>query len=245
MNDHLVLVLGKPATGKSASLINLENPQGVIYLNCEAGKKLPFRSKFKEITVTDPLQVPATIEKFTGHEKVTGIVVDSLSFLLQMYENQYVVNSANTQKAWGDYAQFFIGMMQQSVANCDKPIIFTSHVQDKNNETEMTVETKAMAKGSIAKLGIEAYFSCVVSTKKVSIKALKAFKEKYGCNDELLTITPEDEMLGYKHCFQTRLTAETISETIRSPMGMWQVSETYIDADMQKLFNRLKDFYGE
>ena len=37
MNDHLVLVLGKPATGKSASLMNLENPQGVIYLNCEAG----------------------------------------------------------------------------------------------------------------------------------------------------------------------------------------------------------------
>ena len=35
LNDHLVLVSGKSATGKSASLKNLENPEGVMYLNCE------------------------------------------------------------------------------------------------------------------------------------------------------------------------------------------------------------------
>lgn len=34
-NDHLILVCGKSATGKSASLMNLKNPEGVIYLNCE------------------------------------------------------------------------------------------------------------------------------------------------------------------------------------------------------------------
>lgn len=37
INDHLVLLGGKSATGKSASLMNLENPKGVLYLNCEAG----------------------------------------------------------------------------------------------------------------------------------------------------------------------------------------------------------------
>ena len=36
-NDHLVLLCGKSATGKSASLMQLENPEGVMYLNCEAG----------------------------------------------------------------------------------------------------------------------------------------------------------------------------------------------------------------
>ena len=244
MNDHLVLVLGKPSTGKSASLSFLTNQESYLYLNCENGKKLPFKAGFKQMVITDPLQVPAAIEKFTGHPKVEGIIIDSLSFLLNMYENQYVVTSTNTQQAWGGYAQFVQNMMQKEVASCDKPIVFTSHVQDKNNEAEMTVETKAVAKGAVGKLGIEAFFSCVIATKKISVKTLKAFAEKNG-SSPLLVITPEDEQVGYKHVFQTRITADTVNETIRSPMGMWKVSETYIDNDMQKVFDRLKEFYGE
>ena len=45
-NDHLVLLCGKSATGKSASLMGLKNPEGVLYLNCESGKRLPFKAKF-------------------------------------------------------------------------------------------------------------------------------------------------------------------------------------------------------
>lgn len=37
VNDNLVLVCGKSAAGKSASLMGLENQYGVMYLNCEAG----------------------------------------------------------------------------------------------------------------------------------------------------------------------------------------------------------------
>lgn len=37
VNDNLVLLCGKSATGKSASLMQLANPSGVMYLNCEAG----------------------------------------------------------------------------------------------------------------------------------------------------------------------------------------------------------------
>lgn len=36
-NDHLVLIGGKSGGGKSASLRNLPEPEGVLYLNCEAG----------------------------------------------------------------------------------------------------------------------------------------------------------------------------------------------------------------
>ena len=52
MNNNLVLLCGKSATGKSASLQMLKNPEGVMYLNCENNKKLPFKSKFKEFTIT-------------------------------------------------------------------------------------------------------------------------------------------------------------------------------------------------
>jgi hypothetical protein len=34
-NDHLVLISGKSSTGKSASLMGIEHPEGVIYSNCE------------------------------------------------------------------------------------------------------------------------------------------------------------------------------------------------------------------
>lgn len=37
VNDKLVLISGKSASGKSASLRNIKNPGGVVYLNCEAG----------------------------------------------------------------------------------------------------------------------------------------------------------------------------------------------------------------
>jgi len=37
VNDNLILLVGKSATGKSAALMGLKNPEGVMYLNCEAG----------------------------------------------------------------------------------------------------------------------------------------------------------------------------------------------------------------
>ena len=42
-NDHLILISGKSKTGKSSSLESLKDDTGVIYLNCENGKKLPFK----------------------------------------------------------------------------------------------------------------------------------------------------------------------------------------------------------
>lgn len=36
-NDHLILIEGRSATGKSASFMNLSNPERVAYINCENG----------------------------------------------------------------------------------------------------------------------------------------------------------------------------------------------------------------
>lgn len=99
VNDHLVLLCGKSATGKSASLMGLKNPEGVMYLNCEAGKRLPFNAKFKQFTITDPLQIFEAFTAAEGMSDVHTIVVDSLTYLMDMYESLYVVNSANTMKA--------------------------------------------------------------------------------------------------------------------------------------------------
>ncbi len=238
VNDHLVLLCGKSATGKSASLMGLENPEGVMYLNCEAGKRLPFKAKFKQFTITDPLQV---IEAFTAAETMEGvhtIVVDSLTYLLDMYESIYVLPSANGMKAWGDFAQYFKNLMQQSVALSTKSVIFTAHTSDTLNESEMLMETKVPVKGSLKNNGIESYFSAIISSKKVSLKALKDY------SSPLLTITPEEEALGFKYVFQTKINKETVNERLRGPLGLFDTKETFIDNNIQLVLNRLKEYYA-
>ena len=239
INDHLVLLCGKSATGKSASLMGLKNPEGVMYLNCEAGKRLPFKTSFKQYVITDPLQVPEAFDHAENSADIHTIVVDSLTYLLDMYESIYVLNSTNTMKAWGDFAQFFKSLMQQKVASSTKKVVFIAHTSDSLNENEMAVETKVPVKGSLKNQGIESYFSLVIASKKVPLKALK----DYG--SDLLTISPEEEALGFKYVYQTKITKDTVNERLRGPLGLFDNKETYINNDMQLVFDRLHAYYAD
>mgnify|MGYP003407988383 CR=1 FL=1 len=62
-------------------------------------KKLPFKSHFKEFTITDPLQVYEAFDAAETMPEVHTIVVDTVTYLMDMYENLYVLNSANSMKA--------------------------------------------------------------------------------------------------------------------------------------------------
>lgn len=97
------------------------------------------------------------IEAFTAAESMPDIhtiVVDSLTYMLDMYESLYVLNSSNVMKAWGDFAQFFKVLMQQHVAKSTKNAIFIAHTADSVNESEMVLETKVPVKGSLKNNGI-------------------------------------------------------------------------------------------
>ena len=238
VNDNLVLIAGKSSTGKSASLMGLENPEGVMYLNCESGKKLPFKAKFKQYVITDPLQVFEAFEAAENMPDVHTIVIDTLTYLMDMYESLYVYNATNTQKAWGDFAQYYKALMQNYVAKSTKNVIFLAHTSDSLNEAEMAMETKVPVKGSIKNNGIESYFSVVISTKKVPLKALRDY------SSNLLNITPDEEALGFKYVFQTRLTKDTVGERMRGPLGLFETKETFIDNNAQLVLNRLHDYYA-
>ena len=140
-------------------------------------------------------------------------------------------------KAWGDFAQYFKTLMQQHVAKSTKNVIFIAHTSDTMNESEMIMETKVPVKGSLKNNGIESYFTIVLASKKVTLKTLKDYKS------DLLTITPEEEALGYKYVFQTKLTKETVNERLRGPLGLWDTKETYIDNNVQLVMNRLHEYY--
>ena len=78
----------------------------------------------------------------------------------------------------------------------------------------------------------------MVEATKIPLKDLKEF------DPELLKISEDEEDLGFKYVFQTRLTKETIGTRIRSPMGMFSKKQTYMDNDAQLLLDHLAKFYG-
>ena len=129
--------------------------------------------------------------------------------------------------------------MQDKVANSTKNVIFLAHVAESYHESELVTDVKVPIKGALKNNGIESYFSVVLAAKKISLKQIKDEHK-----NDLLTITPEEEALGYKHVFQTKLTKETVNERLRGPMGMWSKNETYIDNDAQLVLNRLEEYYN-
>lgn len=236
-NDNLVLLGGKSATGKSAALRAIKDPAGVYYLNCENNKKLPFKSGFQEFGITDPLQVYEAFDHAETQPQIHTIIIDTATYMMDMYETKYVLQSQNTMQAWGDYAQFWKKLLSHYVANSTKNVIILAHTMDLLNEKEMAMETLVKFKGSIMNTGVESYFSTVISSKKVSISQLA------GYSSPLLTITPEEEALGFKYVFQVKLTKATVNERIRAALGMWSTDETFIDNDVQLVLDRLHQYY--
>lgn len=239
-NDQLVLICGTSASGKSASLRNIRNQERWLFMNTEAGKRLPFKNKFRSARVDDPMQVLGAFDwAMENADQVDGIIIDSLTFLMDQYETKYVLNSSNGMRAWNEFQQYFKTLMQDKVIKFGKPVLMIAHTLKTLNESTGEFEVCVPIKGSLKNNGIEAYFSCVVAAKKVPLKELQQYK------NNLLHITEEDELLGYKHVFQTKITKTTTGERIRSPMGLFSREETYMDNDAQVLLDHLNKFYAE
>ena len=236
-NNHIVLVMGKPNTGKSTSLRNLKNQESMIYLNTDL-KALPFKSKFlKTIDVADAMDVIGYIQQIEEVPTVTGAVLDTLTFLMSMYERQYVLNSTNTQKAWGDYGNFYRDFIH-AIKSGTKDYAILAHEDTVLNEQTMQMESKVPVKGSVGKTGVEADFTTILSTKEISVKKLEAYQ------NDLLHITDEEREDGVKRVFCTRISKEFIGDKTRSAMGLWKRNELFIDNDLDQVFTRLREYYA-
>ena len=243
INEQLILITGESASGKSASLANIRNQERWLYLNCESGKRLPFRNKFQSHTIVDPYQIyeafNATAPGGPLHDKVDGIIIDTVTFMMDMFESIHIIPSSDTQKAWGAYQQFWKKLMQDHVASSNKCVVMLGHSHSIYDESSLSWKVSVPVKGALAKNGLESYFSTVVGAKKITLKDLEKFQSN------LLHITEEEELLGFKHVFQTQLTKETVGERIRSPMKMFTREETYMDNDAQALLDHLGHYYGD
>lgn len=236
-NKNIVLIMGKPNTGKSTSLMNLHNQDKMVYLNTDL-KELPFKSRFlKNVEVSDALDVLAYINEIEQSPQVEGAVLDTITFLMSMYERQYVNGATNTQKAWGDYGIFYKEFIHAIKAGT-KDYAILAHEDTFLNEQSMQMESRVPVKGSVGKIGVEADFTTILSTKQMPIKKLE------GHENDLLHITDAEREDGFKYVFCTRVTKESIGEKMRSAIGLWKREELYIDNDLNQVFNRLKQYYS-
>ena len=214
LNTQLVLISGYSATGKSASLRNIRNQENWYYLGVEAGKQLPFKNSFKNLKIEDPYQVYEAFDYATEHPDECEGIII-------------------------DSLTFLMDMlMQDKVLKFGKPTVILAHTQDFIDDKTLETKTYVPIKGSLKANGIESYFTTIVSTKKMPLKDLEPY------SNDMLTITEDEELLGFKYVFQTKLTKQTLGERIRSPMGMFKKEETYIDNDVQILLDHLKQYYS-
>ena len=235
-NKNLILIMGPPNTGKSTSLRNLKQ-ETMVYLNSDL-KEIPFKSKFlSNVEVADALHVLSFIQDIEANPAVSGAVLDTLTFLMGMYERQYVANSPNGLKAWGEYGNFYRDLIH-AIKSGTKDYAILAHEDVVLDEQAGIMVSKVPVKGSVGKIGVEADFTTILSTKQIPVKKL------IGYENELLTITDEEKEDGVKYVFCTRVTKETVGGKMRSAVGLWSRNELYIDNDLDLVFKRLKQYYA-
>ena len=237
-NRRIALIMGPPANGKSTSLRNLKNPAGVVYFNTDR-KELPFKSGFMNVQINDPYEILSYMDEIGTQPKETvhTIIIDTITFLMDMFETKYVVNAANTQAMWGQYAQFYKQVIDKALS-MDKNIIFLAHEKKVMNADDMVLETKVPIKGSVGATGVEANFEVVLSAKKIATAKLE-----YLGKTPLL-VNDDEEGLGLMYVFQTKIDKNTLNERMRSPFGMWGKDEKYINNDIQSVIDRLDSYYA-
>lgn len=239
-NKNVIMIMGKPNTGKSTSLRNMDQ-ESMIYLNADL-KELPFADRFmSSVEIADANDVLGFIQDIEAEEGVTGAVLDTVTFLMQMFERQYVAPFAGTktgQSAWGDYGNFYRNFIHAIKAG-SKSYVIMAHEDESLNEQSAMMESRVPVKGAVGKVGVEADFTTILRSMQIPVKKLEGFE------NDLLHITDEEREDGVKYVFQTRITKESAGAKMRSAMGLWSRNELYIDNDVKQVFDRLNKFYGK
>lgn len=237
-NKNLILIVGKPSSGKTVSLRNVD-AETTAYLNTDL-KELPMRNanQFQEVSITDAKDLVPYIDNIEEAEGVQLGVLDTLTFAMEMFATQYVnaPHIKNTQKAWGDYASFYRNFIH-AIKSGTKDYVIYAHTKDVLNESEMVMESKIPVSGQIGDRGVEADFSIILGAKRVPISKLD------GWENDMLNITEDEEEDGYKYVFQTRATKDSVGDKMRSPMGLFSRKELYIDNCVEAVRRRVKEYY--
>jgi hypothetical protein len=235
------MIRGESGSGKSMSARDFPNHERIINMICDSNKKPPFRNKFKNLVINDPMEVLEYFDDLqSAGDKYDAVLIDTATFLMQKYETQHVLGSSNGQVAWGNYAQFFKILMEQKCATSPTDVVVYCHSSSVFDAKKGQFSVSAPVKGSLKDTKLEAYFTTVISAKNVELDQL----EPYTKNNPLLNITERDIEIGNKYVFQTRVTKDTVGEIIKSPEDLFTKEETFIDNNVYAVLERLKEYYN-
>ena len=246
-NPRVVLIAAPPSMGKTHSLYKLADDPGVAYLNTDM-KDLPFRvpkGGMKVLQIGRATLAPEAINDLdANYPEVHTVILDTITYLMNQFENQNVVGDTRAfGAAWQDYAAFYVSLMHTIKSSSKNFIILAhTHTEEKEQGKIVTIETKVPVKGAIGKVGVEADYNIVLSARKVTTDILEPFLND---NNKLLSLNEKEKRLEFKYVFQTDLTKDTLSEKIRSPMGLWSDDELYINNDISLITQRLQEYYSQ
>ena len=247
-NDNAILVVGDPSGGKSSSLVHLDQPS-TAYFSFEGHKRLPYSHNFRYVRIKNILDTFSYVQKAIDSPAIKTIVFDTISTMMDMYETQVIINSADSRAAWGDYAQFWRSLVYNYFAQTDKNIICLGHQKITTLENGTSVK-RVPVKGALAGSGLEMYFTLITLATKVPISLFAEQNDdgsvKY--ENDFLNITEREKRMGTKYVFQTLPTPTDQLTPIRSleqpGKFMWDIHETYIDNNIMYYIQRTNEYLG-
>lgn len=197
-NKKMVLIVGSTGTGKTTSLRNLPlEKTAYIDVDRKSIKAFPNMDKFRQWAKLDYIDhVLPGIDALEADPNIEYVVIDTLSFMLDMFVAQKVDTAADTREAWGQYKKFYKELIHK-IKSGTKSYIILAHDKSSYNEQSMEIKTQAYAQGSIFGQ-VEADFAVV------------AYTHKY---------VGEDGLPAYG--FLVGPTKETLALSAKSPMGMF------------------------
>lgn len=155
-NNNIVLIMGKPNTGKSTSLMFLKNQDKTVYFNTDK-KDLPFPHNFmKDIYLDQPEKIINFLHQIEKQPDVEGVVLDTITFLMSTYERTVVRTAANGQKAWGDYGAFY-GDFIDAIKSSKKDFAVLAHEDSVYDENNQCFKSKIPVKGAVGKTGVKCF----------------------------------------------------------------------------------------
>jgi hypothetical protein len=217
-NQKIFLVIGNSGSGKTSSLRNMPLEKTVL-INTELKSMLPFKGHHrlkKHWLLNDVHKLMMGLKMLEEDPEVEYIVLDSLSYLMNMYELQVVKTSSNTMRTWGDYGDFYRNLIMFIKSSCKNWVIMC-HPKEIFDEKAGEIRVSAAIKGSLSGL-IEADFNVVVYT----------------------DITVDEEGMP-QYRFLVKKTKESLSKSVKSPFDMFDESHTKSN-DVMEVFESITKY---
>ena len=216
MNDKTVMCIGDTGTGKTSSLRNLD-PSKVCYINID-NKPIPFKHKdlSKNVSLKSTQQLINGMEQIEEELHIEYCVIDTISFLGDMFFSEHIENSTNGMKAWSDYKSYILKIINMAKVSRIN-YIFLAHAQDVYDEREMVTKTFAKIQGSLKGGGLEGHFTYV-----------------------LYNIVKADSLGEPEYLYLTNRTRGYIGVSAKTP---FQMIDKIIPNDITKFFDAVDEYH--